>query len=311
LGLAPYYADISRTARENFLVAQWHYLRKLGTQDAVLALCQYIFGDNPVSLEIVDNLAFDDDGVLTDASLLNLYDAIVTADDPQLTRFQIARIFANITRFGRVTQKLRGLVMRFESDMTIYAGVGSLDSAMFYDNDWINCTLYVRPTTLRIGIDTEMPSIATGLKSKYYWFYQFSGGSSYSNLWTPAYYADNTNPSNPDPDDVTIPSSYYKNVWLWNGSALLEMANSGITFRLAVYPTQNGVPEFCTSDRTTSADAYNSACVIELQDGSMVFPVSDFSLPSDLYTRSGNTITWNTTHQTYAALYGKMADIIY
>lgn len=310
-GLAPYYSDLPRSARENMLYDQWRFLRKLGTKAAVLALCQYIFGDNPIDLDIVDNLAFDINGVLTNESLIDMYDAIITVDNPQLDEFQLSRIFANITRFGRVSQKLRGITMRYETeDWDIYSGAGSLDYAEFYDNDWRNCELYVRPTTLRIGIDTQISSSATGLRSKYYWFYQFSGGSSYQNLWTPDHYADNTNPSNPDPQQVTIPSSYYKNVWLWNGSSLLELGNSGIKFRLAVYPTQNGVPEFYTNDNT-SANAYNSACVIELQDGSMVFPVSNFSLPSDLYTISGNQITWNTTHQTYAALYGKTADIIY
>jgi hypothetical protein len=306
LGLAPYYADISRTARENFLVAQWHYLRKLGTQDAVLALCQYIFGDNPVSLEIVDNLAFDDNGVLTDASLLNLYDAIVTADDPQLTRFQIARIFANITRFGRVTQKLRGLVMRFESDMTIYAGVGSLDSAMFYDNDWINCTLHQVPVSARVGIDTECAPGTISLKSPYYWLYEFAGGGTYNNLWNPNYYADSVNPTNPDPNYSSIPNSYYSNVWLWNGSNVFDLNSSGYTFKLAVY---SGKPEFYTSNQD-AVDAFNSACLIELAPGSPVFSQSDFSLPSDLYTINGTTITWNASHKLYQLFYGKTAEFV-
>lgn len=306
LGLAPYYADISRTARENFLIAQWHYLRKLGTQDAVLALCQYIFGDNPVSLEIVDNLAFDDNGILTDASLLNLYDAIVTADDPQLTRFQIARIFANITRFGRVTQQLRGLVMRFESDMTIYAGVGSLDSAMFYDNAWIDCTLHQIPVNARVGIDTECAPGTISLKSTYYWFYEFAGGGTYNNLWNPNYYADSVNPTNPDPDYSSIPNSYYSNVWLWNGSNIFDLNSSGYTFKLAVY---SGKPEFYTSNQDT-VDGFISACLIELAPGSPVFTQSDFSLPSDLYTINGTTITWNTSHKLYQLFYGKTAEFV-
>lgn len=310
LGLAPYYADISRTARENFLVAQWHYLRKLGTQDAVLALCQYIFGDNPVSLEIVDNLAFDDNGVLTDASLLNLYDAIVTADDPQLTHFQIARIFANITRFGRVTQQLRGLVMRYETgDFQAYWGATGLDSAAFYDNDWIDCIVPIIPTSITIGVDTILPPNATKLAlTNIYCMSKFSNGNSYSNLWTPEEYSDNLLPTNPDGSDSTIPSAYFSNVWLWNGTEMLDMNGSGVTFRLAVY---SGKPEFYTS-LSTACDNFNSACVIELQPGNLVFGgESEFGIPSGLYPRSGATINWDTTHPLYHILYGRVANVIY
>lgn len=305
-GLARYYADIPRASRENMLYDQWRFLRKLGTKAAVLALCQYIFGDNPVDLTIVDNLAFDENGVLRDESLIDLYDAIITADNPQLDRFQISRIFANITRFGRVSQKLRGITMRFETeDWDIYAGAGSLDYAEFYDNDWIDCEEYI--STLRIGIDTTIPSTAQGLSSEYYWFYDFGGGSTYSNLWTPAHYADNVNPISPDPNNAQIPSAYYSNVWLWDGLNILSLSGSGVEFKLAVY---NGLPEFYTND-STSVTAANCACVVEVASGASVFTQSKFSLPSDLYTISGTTISWNTTHPLYAILYGKTADIEY
>lgn len=306
-GLAKYYADIPRASREYMLYDQWRFLRKLGTKAAVLALCQYIFGDNPVDLTIVDNLAFDENGVLKDKSLIDLYDAIITADNPQLDKFQISRIFANLTRFGRVSQKLRGLVMRFESDMQIYSGAGSLDCAVFADNDWIDCALSTIPTTVTMGVDTTVGSNAIGLKSKYYWFYQFNGGSSYSNLWNPNYYADSLNPTNPDPNDNTIPSAYYSNVWLWNGSSSYDLNGSGTLFRLAVY---NGKPEFYTNT-SISAYGYNSACLIEPADGSLVFSQSTFSIPSDLYTISGTTISWNTSHTLYNLMYGKTANIEY
>lgn len=305
-GLAKYYADIPRSARENMLYDQWRFLRKLGTKAAFLALCQYIFGDNPVDLTIVDNLAFDDNGVLKDESLIDLYDAIITADNPQLDKFQISRIFANLTRFGRVSQKLRGLVMRFEAyGFDVHANAASVECAEFYDNGWIDCTPSYPPAQIQIGIDTACPSGTTSLSSKYYWFYEFSGGSDYGNLWNPNYYADNLNPTNPDPNDAEIPSAYYSNVWLWNGSTLTDMNGNGAVFRFAVY---NSKPEFY-SNMNTSASAANSSCVIELAPGSNVFGgVDSFSLPSSLYTISGTTITWNTSHPCYNALYGKMAD---
>ena len=308
IGLAPYYADLPRTARENMLYAELANLRKLGTVAAVEALCQYIFGNTPITLEIVDNLAFDASGNLTNASLLNLYDAIITVSNPVLDQFQLSRIFGNLTRFGRVSQKLRGIVMRYSGgDCTAYAGAGSVEYAMHYEN-WEICTRTVRPVTLTVGVDSEVGANATGLDSKYYWFYQFNGGSTFSNLWTPAYYADNVNPSNPDPNDAEIPSVYYNNVWLWNGSELYDMNGNGATFRLAVY---NSLPEFYTSMGSVSANGYSSSCLIEMAEGALVFMQSTFSLPSDLYTISGTSVSWNTSHPLYAAFYGKTANILY
>ena len=141
IGLAPYYADLPRTARENMLFAELANLRRLGTVAAVEALCQYIFGDTPIALEIVDNLAFDSNGNLANASLLNLYDVIVTIDNPVLDPFQLSRIFSNLTRFGRVSQKLRGIVMRYSGgECPAYAGAGSVEYAVHYEN-WEICDL--------------------------------------------------------------------------------------------------------------------------------------------------------------------------
>lgn len=142
-GLATYYPDISRSARENFLCEQFRQYRKLGTIDAIQAMIQYIFGDTTIDLDIVDNLAFDENGVLVDSSLYDMYDAIITAQNPVLDEFQISRIFANITKFNRASQKLRGITMQYNADdLDVYAGAGSLDYAEFYDNDWINCEEY-------------------------------------------------------------------------------------------------------------------------------------------------------------------------
>lgn len=307
IGLAPYYADLPRTARENMLFAELANLRKLGTVAAVEALCQYIFGNTPISLEIVDNLAFDSNGNLANASLLNLYDVIVTIDNPVLDPFQLSRIFSNLTRFGRVSQKIRGIVMRYSGgECTAYAGTGSVEYAVHYEN-WEICTLSGQPVTLTVGIDTEVGANATGLDSEYYWFYQFSGGSSFGNLWKPVFYADNVSPSNPDPNDEEIPSVYYNNVWLWDGSQLYNMNGNGATFRLAVY---NGSPEFYTS-MSVNVTGYLSSCLIEIAEGAMVFTQGTFSLPADLYTISGTSVSWNTSHPLYAAFYGKTANILY
>lgn len=310
IGLAPYYADLPRQSREDMLYAELANLRKLGTKAAVEALCQYIFGANPIALTIVDNLAFAANGALTNAALLNLYDCIITSINPVLDKFQLSRIFNNITRFGRVSQQLRGIVMRYETDdFQAYWGATGLDTALFYDNDWINCTVPVMPTTITIGVDTALPSVATGLRlTNIYCMSSFGGGSSYSNLWLPAEYSDNLLPTNPDTQDASIPSSYYANVWLWNGTEQYSMNGTGDTFKLAVYQNK---PEFYTS-LSTACNNVNSACVIELQPGNLVFGgETEFTIPSGLYPRSGDTINWDPSHPLYHLLYGRVANITY
>ncbi len=115
-GLATYYPDLPRHSRNQMLFDQIKYYRKLGTTDAVYALLRYIFGDNPISLTIVDNLAFDQDGILTDESLLNLYDVYVNVENPTLGAFELSRIFANLNKFGRNSQKLRGIQLQYAND---------------------------------------------------------------------------------------------------------------------------------------------------------------------------------------------------
>lgn len=310
IGLAPYYADLPRQSREDMLYAELANLRKLGTKAAVEALCQYIFGANPIALTIVDNLAFDANGTLTNASLLNLYDCIITSVNPVLDKFQLSRIFNNITRFGRVSQQLRGIVMRYETgDFQAYWGVTGLDTVAFYDNNWINCEVPVIPNSIVIGLDTALPSSATRLSlTNLYCMSNFGGGSSYNNLWNPSEYSDNLLPTNPNPSDETIPNSYYANVWLWNGTGTTEMLGNGSTFRLGTYQEK---PEIYTNINT-QCDGMQSACVIELAAGNLVFGgTSEFSIPSGLYTRTGDTLEWNPGHPLYHLLYGRTANVTY
>lgn len=135
-GLATYYPDISRNARNLMLYDEQRLYHKLGTKAAVEALVQYIFGDNPITLEITDNLAFGADGQMISESLLNLYDATITAEIASLDRFQLARIFDNITKFNRDTQQLRNIIIRYESEQTLHFTMVPNDTAcIFYDSD--------------------------------------------------------------------------------------------------------------------------------------------------------------------------------
>lgn len=138
-GIAKYYPDIARSAREMMLYNEMRYFRKLGTVAALEAMVQYIFGENPIDLTIKDCLAFNEDGVLTDDSLYDLYDVIITAENPVLGAFELGRIFANLTRFNRTTQKLRAITMRYSGgECTAYAGAGSVEYAVHYEN-WEIC----------------------------------------------------------------------------------------------------------------------------------------------------------------------------
>lgn len=152
-GLATYYPDISRNARNMMLYNEQRMFRRLGTKAAIEAMIQYIFGDNPISLEIIDNLAFDSDGQLIDESLLNLYDANITAQIASLDRFQLARIFENITKFNRDTQELRYITIRYESEQTMHMSCIENDIACIFYDSQVLCEWY-HTVSLFNAIDT-------------------------------------------------------------------------------------------------------------------------------------------------------------
>ena len=310
IGLAPYYADIPRSARENMLFAELANLRKLGTVAAVESLCQYIFGNNPIALTIRDNLAFDASGNLVNKSLLNLYDAIITVSDPVLDAFQLSRIFNNMTRFGRVSQKLRGIVMRYETDgLDAHFGAGSLDTCYFFDNDWINCTAPNMPTVTTVGIDSALPASAQGLRlQNIYCMSGFTGGSSLQHLWAPKEYSDNLVPSSSDPSATAIPNTLYANVWIWSGTQVLDV--SAIPTAKFMLGKNNAKPEIYTNAHT-AVTGTQCACALEVQPGNNAFGTHDFSIPTSLYTRIGDSVQWDTAHPLYHLLYGKVANIVY
>lgn len=310
IGLAPYYADLPRSARENMLSAELANLRKLGTVAAVESLCQYIFGANPIALTIRDNLAFDASGNLTDKSLLNLYDAIITVSNPVLDALQLSRIFSNMTRFGRVSQKLRCIVMRYETDgLNAYFGAGSLDTAAFYDNGWINCTVPNMPTVITVGINSALPASAQGLRLPYiYCMSGFTGGTSLQHLWAPKEYSDNIVPSSSDPSATAIPNTLYANVWIWDGTQVFDL--SAIPTAKFMLGKNNARPEIYTNAQV-AVTSTQCACVLEVQPANNAFGTHDFSIPTSLYTRVGDSVQWKAAHPLYHLLYGKVANIVY
>lgn len=152
-GLATYYPDLPRASRDRMLYDEIRLFRKLGTKAAIEAMCQYIFGDNPISLEIIDNLAFDDNGVLTDESLLDMYDAIVNIENPELSAFNISRIFANLTKFNRDSQQLRYMTFRFNTDVRCPVVPIENDVACIFYDSQVMCEWY-HTVSLFNAIDT-------------------------------------------------------------------------------------------------------------------------------------------------------------
>lgn len=310
IGLAQYYADLPRSARENMLFAELANLRKLGTVAAVESLCQYIFGANPIALTIRDNLAFDASGNITDKSLLNLYDAIVMVNKPVLDAYQLSRIFSNITRFGRVSQKLRGLVMRYETDgLNAYFGAGSLDTCYFYDNGWVDCTAPNMPTVVTVGIDSALPASARGLRlQNIYCMSIFTGGNSLRHLWAPKVYSDNLVPSSSDPSATAIPNTLYANVWIWDGTQVFDL--SALPTAKFMLGKNNARPEIYTNAQI-AVKSIQCACALEIQPGNDAFGTHEFSIPASLYTRFGDSVQWKAAHPLYPLLYGKVANIVY
>lgn len=161
--------------------------------------------------------------------------------------------------------------------------------------------------TVTVGTTATVPASTFAAESPYYWFYNFQSGSSYKNLWDPRKWANNINPSNPPGSDYTIPDSNYAEVWLWDGQSVLALANSSYTFHIGIY---NLRPEFYTNNSVNVSNTL-CACVVEPAVGSTVFTRTEYSLPNDLFTVSGTTLTWNTTHHLYNILNGKTVTILY
>ena len=113
-GLAKYYPDISHYRRAWLLFMQNRLWRLLGTPTAIETLCQYLFDDVDVSLDVQDNLAFDEDGNLIDEELLDTFDAELTISKAYLPDNILFRVLANIIKFTRNQEWLRTFTFLFE-----------------------------------------------------------------------------------------------------------------------------------------------------------------------------------------------------
>lgn len=155
------------------------------------------------------------------------------------------------------------------------------------------------PAPITIGVTTQVPLGVTRITSGFWWTYHFNGGGSLSNLWTPAYYASQTllAPSNQEQPG----GAEYETVYFWNGSHMEDFGALAITVRLQMY---NSLPEFYTS---SNESVTGTQCGIVIKPGYAPTWTSDseWDLPSDLYTISGTTLTWNMSHPLYNLLFNQ------
>lgn len=118
-GVAQYYPDLSRSTRDLMLYEMCKMYRYLGTPHAIEVLCNYIFDNVPLNVHVLDNLAFDDQGTLINASLLDVFDIEVNPDLPVLSVDATARLLANIIRFSRNSQALRDIIYTFTENFEL------------------------------------------------------------------------------------------------------------------------------------------------------------------------------------------------
>lgn len=131
-GIAVYYPDLSRTARENMLYNLSRVYRFLGTPHAVELLCNYIFDESEVvQVQIKDNLAWSD-GRLYDPTLLDVFDISLNVSALELSESATARIYENVRNFARNSQWLRGVVVNFDCDFTF--GVSLSDGGEYEES---------------------------------------------------------------------------------------------------------------------------------------------------------------------------------
>lgn len=154
------------------------------------------------------------------------------------------------------------------------------------------------PLAIYIGQTTELPLGVSGttLSSSYVWRYNFNNANN-TNFWSSSeQYGANGN---------TVPSGINTNTTYTVGNSLIDKAyittgtDEAITkysltsLRLSSYNDWyfNSIPSYPNS-------SMKRAIIFKMTDGSI------WNLPSDMYTISGNSITWDMTHPTMALFNG-------
>lgn len=156
----------------------------------------------------------------------------------------------------------------------------------------------INPLAIYIGETTELPAGVSGttLSSDYIWRYNFSKANS-TNFWSsPAQYGAN---GSSVPSGINTGTTYNVGNSLIDKAYITSGTDSNIqrygltTLRLSSYDDWyfNSIPSYPST-------SMKRAIIFKMTDGSV------WNLPSDMYTISGNSITWDMTHPTMVLLKG-------
>lgn len=159
------------------------------------------------------------------------------------------------------------------------------------------------PQAITIGVTNTVVAGTTTISSEYWWMYNFTSGSSMSNLWFPQSYS-----SQLDADSAQEPpgGAEFAVVRFWDGSATNDFSLWGTELRLATY---SDAPEMYT---TKGEAVTSSLCGIIVKPGYAPTWISEasFELPADLYTINGTSLTWNTSHPLFWLLNGESGEAV-
>lgn len=113
IGVISYYPDVPRNIQNEILYNLARLQTRLGTPRTVELLCQYVFKDIDLYIDIFDNLAFNEGGELVDSNLLDLFDVQVHPSTETLENGTIERLYKNIFSLSRNSQTIRNLYIEY------------------------------------------------------------------------------------------------------------------------------------------------------------------------------------------------------
>lgn len=270
-----------------------------GTSEYATAITQYVSNSNDVFAEMLY------DGYDAYNYGIRLYGDI-SGSVNNATICQ--RLLENLQLLGTAHTRLDEIWFEDTSSyITNYA-------ACYADDVSISCevTMFVPVVhTITIGVDTAIPSGITKIQSPYWWMYEFIGGSSLSNLWSPAYYAEMITGTT---TDEIIPGAQFSEAYFVGEKSNVtppvvwdfDFSITGNSLKILMYSNK---PEFYTDD-SQQVNGNNSGLLVLPAPGNSWINNSTFDLPNDLYTINGTTITWNTSHKLYNLFYGKQGTAV-
>lgn len=177
----------------------------------------------------------------------------------------------------------------------------------FYgDDNWHTASVHNYPLSINnpkaviIGVSTELPNEGTKLKSNYLWRYGFSTANSTN------WYSNSTG-SNGDTSITAL------NVGITSTSTDYSIGRGEVVESGYITTGSNGLTKtalstirfytyndwYFTPSVSVPSNSANRAIVIKF------LAEYEADLPSDMYSISGTTVTWNTSHPVFTLLYGE------